>query len=79
MAENLIHKLLPHWNCGEVILNWECSVRELRVHDPATGDRPRSFTGDRGRRGALRNARRVFRDRIGTVGWAVLWQHHLHT
>lgn len=25
-----------YWHLGEVILNWECSVRELRVHDPAT-------------------------------------------
>jgi len=26
-----------YWHLGEIILNWECSVRELRVHDPATG------------------------------------------
>jgi hypothetical protein len=26
-----------YWHLGEVIFNWECSVRELRVHDPATG------------------------------------------
>jgi len=25
-----------HWHRGELIFNWECSVRELRVHDPAT-------------------------------------------
>ncbi len=25
-----------YWHLGEVIFNWECSVRELRVHDPAT-------------------------------------------
>ena len=24
-----------HWHRGELIFNWECSVRELRVHDPA--------------------------------------------
>ena len=27
-----------HWHRGEVIFNWECSVRELRVHDPATAE-----------------------------------------
>lgn len=27
-----------HWHCGELIFNWECSVRELRVHDPATAE-----------------------------------------
>ena len=26
-----------YWHLGEIILNWECSVRELRVHDPGTG------------------------------------------
>jgi len=26
-----------YWHIGEIILNWECSVRQLRVHDPATG------------------------------------------
>ena len=26
-----------YWHLGEVIFNWECSIRELRVHDPATG------------------------------------------
>ena len=26
-----------YWHVGEIILNWECSVRQLRVHDPATG------------------------------------------
>src|SRR5262245_33006573 len=26
-----------YWHSGEVIFNWECSVRELRVHHPATG------------------------------------------
>jgi hypothetical protein len=25
-----------YWHLGEIILNWECSVRELRVHDPRT-------------------------------------------
>jgi len=29
--------LRMHWHRGELIFNWECSVRELRVHDPATG------------------------------------------
>ena len=28
--------LRMHWHRGELIFNWECSVRELRVHDPAT-------------------------------------------
>ena len=27
-----------HFHKGELIFNWECSVRELRVHDPATGE-----------------------------------------
>lgn len=26
-----------YWHLGEVIFNWECSIRQLRVHDPATG------------------------------------------
>lgn len=26
-----------YWHLGEIIFNWECSVRELRVHDPGTG------------------------------------------
>ena len=26
-----------YWHIGEIILNWECSIRQLRVHDPATG------------------------------------------
>ncbi len=26
-----------YWHLGEIILNWECSVRQLRVHDPETG------------------------------------------
>ena len=26
-----------YWHLGEVILNWECSIRQLRVHDPGTG------------------------------------------
>jgi hypothetical protein len=26
-----------YWHLGEVIFNWECSVRQLRVHDPGTG------------------------------------------
>lgn len=30
--------LRMHWHRGELIFNWECSVRELRVHDPATGE-----------------------------------------
>ena len=25
-----------YWHLGEIIFNWECSVRELRVHDPKT-------------------------------------------
>lgn len=28
--------LRMHWHRGELIFNWECHVRELRVHDPAT-------------------------------------------
>jgi hypothetical protein len=27
-----------HFHRGIVILNWECDVRELRVHDPATAE-----------------------------------------
>jgi hypothetical protein len=30
--------LRMHWHRGEIIFNWECSVRELRVHDPATAE-----------------------------------------
>jgi hypothetical protein len=30
--------LRMHWHRGELIFNWECSVRELRVHDPTTAD-----------------------------------------
>jgi hypothetical protein len=30
--------LRMHFHKGELIFNWECSVRELRVHDPATGE-----------------------------------------
>ncbi len=26
-----------YWHVGEVIFNWECSIRLLKVHDPATG------------------------------------------
>ena len=26
-----------YWHVGEIILNWECSIRQLRFHDPATG------------------------------------------
>jgi hypothetical protein len=26
-----------YWHSGEIIFNWECSVRELRVHHPGTG------------------------------------------
>ena len=26
-----------YWHLGEVIFNWECSIRQLRVHDPRTG------------------------------------------
>ena len=26
-----------YWHVGEVILNWECDVRQLRVHHPDTG------------------------------------------
>ena len=29
--------LRMHWHRGELIFNWEVNVRELRVHDPATG------------------------------------------
>ena len=28
--------LRMHWHRGELIFNWECNVRELRVHDPAS-------------------------------------------
>ena len=31
--------LRMHFHRGELIFNWECNVRELRVHDPATGER----------------------------------------
>jgi hypothetical protein len=30
--------LRMHFHKGELIFNWECSVHELRVHDPATGE-----------------------------------------
>ena len=30
--------LRMHFHRGELIFNWECSVRELRVHDPATAE-----------------------------------------
>ncbi len=30
--------LRMHWHRGELIFNWKCSVRELRVHDPATAE-----------------------------------------
>jgi hypothetical protein len=30
--------LRMHWHGGELIFNWECNVRELRVHDPATNE-----------------------------------------
>lgn len=30
--------LRMHWHRGELIFNWECAVRELRVHDPATAE-----------------------------------------
>ena len=30
--------LRMHWHRGELIFNWEVNVRELRVHDPATGE-----------------------------------------
>lgn len=33
-----------YWHLGEIILNWECSVRQLRVHDPGTG-RQRGIEG----------------------------------
>lgn len=26
-----------YWHLGEIILNWECSIGQLRVHDQATG------------------------------------------
>ena len=27
-----------YWHLGEIIFNWECSVRQLRVHMPDTGE-----------------------------------------
>jgi hypothetical protein len=30
--------LRMHFHRGELIFNWECDVRELRVHDPATAE-----------------------------------------
>jgi len=30
--------LRMHFHRGELIFNWECSVRELRVHDPTTAE-----------------------------------------
>jgi hypothetical protein len=30
--------LRMHFHRGELIFNWECMVRELRVHDPATSE-----------------------------------------
>ena len=30
--------LRMHWHRGELIFNWECSVRELRVHDPGSAE-----------------------------------------
>lgn len=27
-----------HFHRGELIFNWECNVRELRVHDPASAE-----------------------------------------
>ena len=30
--------LRMHWHRGELIFNWECNVRELRVHDPGTAE-----------------------------------------
>jgi len=30
--------LRMHFHGGELIFNWECNVRELRVHGPATGE-----------------------------------------
>ncbi|MGQ0702258.1 MAG: hypothetical protein ACT4PM_03895 [Gemmatimonadales bacterium] len=27
-----------YWHLGTVIFNWECSVRQLRIHHPDTGD-----------------------------------------
>jgi hypothetical protein len=26
-----------YWHLGEIIFNWECSIRQLRFHDPGTG------------------------------------------
>lgn len=26
-----------YWHLGEIIFNWECSIRQLRVHDPGNG------------------------------------------
>lgn len=26
-----------YWHVGEIIFNWECSVRKLKVHDPGNG------------------------------------------
>lgn len=37
--------LRMHWHRGELIFNWECSVRELRVHDPATAEQHGLDTG----------------------------------
>jgi hypothetical protein len=28
-----------YWHRGEVILNWECSINELRIHDPGSNGR----------------------------------------
>src|SRR5262245_56957944 len=36
VAETDSTNLRLYWHLGEIILNWECSVRELRVHDPRT-------------------------------------------
>ena len=54
--------LRMHWHRGELIFNWECSVRELRVHDPATASStvsktrgsspPRTGTRSSGRSGS---------------------------
>ena len=30
--------LRMHFHRGELIFNWECNVRELRVHDPGNGE-----------------------------------------
>ena len=30
--------LRMHFHRGELIFNWECNVRALRVHDPATAE-----------------------------------------